>query len=45
MPDLLRQEVIAAATIVVVKVGTRVLTHPDGTLDEARIARLAEELN
>ncbi|MBC8351344.1 MAG: glutamate 5-kinase [Planctomycetes bacterium] len=45
MPDLLRQEVIAAANIVVVKVGTRVLTHADGTLDEARIARLAEELN
>ena len=34
MPDLLRQEVVAAATIVVVKVGTRVLTHDDGTLDE-----------
>ncbi|MCA9146926.1 MAG: glutamate 5-kinase, partial [Planctomycetales bacterium] len=45
MPDLLRQEVIAAANIVVVKVGTRVLTHADGTLDETRIARLSEELN
>jgi glutamate 5-kinase len=45
MPDLLRQEVIAAANIVVVKVGTRVLTHADGTLDETRISRLAEELN
>lgn len=45
MTDLLRQEVIAAAKIVVVKVGTRVLTHVDGTLDETRIARLAEELN
>ncbi len=45
MTDLLRQEVIAAAKIVVVKVGTRVLTHKDGTLDESRIARLAEELN
>lgn len=45
MPDLLRQEVIAAANIVVVKVGTRVLTHTDGTLDETRISRLAEELN
>ncbi len=45
MPDLLRQEIAAAATTVVVKVGTRVLTHADGTLDEERIARLAEELN
>lgn len=45
MPDLLRQEVIAAADIVVVKVGTRVLTHADGKLDETRIACLSEELN
>lgn len=45
MPDLLRQEVATAATTMVVKVGTRVLTNPDGTLDEAQISRLAEELN
>jgi glutamate 5-kinase len=43
--DLLRQEVIATADIVVVKVGTRVLTHTDGTLDDLQIARLAEGLN
>lgn len=44
-PDLLRQEVTAAAQLVVVKVGTRSLTHPDGTLDQERIGRLAEELS
>lgn len=44
MTDLLRQEIAISADTIVVKVGTRVLTHDDGTLDEARIARLAEEL-
>lgn len=44
MPDPLRQEVIAAAHTVVVKVGTRVLTRPDATLNTERISRLAEEL-
>jgi glutamate 5-kinase len=44
MPDPLRQEVIAAAHTIVVKVGTRVLTRPDATLNTERIARLAEEL-
>ena len=45
MTDLLRQEIAAVAETVVVKVGTRVLTHPDGTLNEDRIAILAEELS
>src|SRR5687768_3168648 len=40
----LRQSVIAAAHTVVVKVGTRVLTHESGTLDLARIELLAEEI-
>ena len=44
MPDSLRQEVIAAAHTVVVKVGTRVLTRPDATLNTERIGLLAEEL-
>lgn len=44
MPDPLRQEIISAAHTVVVKVGTRVLTRPDATLNTERIARLAEEL-
>ena len=43
MTDLVRQEV-ATAELVVVKVGTRVLTCADGTLDDARIAHLAEEI-
>ncbi len=45
MTDLLRQEIAAAATTIVVKVGTRVLTRADGTLNQDRITRLAEELN
>jgi glutamate 5-kinase len=45
MTDLLRQEIATAAETVVVKVGTRVLTLPDGRLDEQRIAALAEELH
>lgn len=45
MTDLLRQEIATAATTLVVKVGTRVLTRPDGTLNEERIAQLAEELH
>ena len=44
MSDPLRQEVIAAAHTIVVKVGTRVLTRPDATLNTERIARLAEEI-
>ena len=45
MTDLLRQEIAATATTIVVKVGTRVLTHENGTLDEPRITQLAEELS
>jgi len=45
MTELLRQEVAAAADIIVVKVGTRVVTHQGGVLNEERIAQLAVELN
>ncbi len=45
MTDLLRQEIAANAKTLVVKVGTRVLTHDDGRLNEERIASLAEDLN
>ena len=45
MTDLLRQEIATAATTIVVKVGTRVLTRSDGRLDQQRITQLAEELN
>ena len=44
MTDLLRQEIATAADTIVVKVGTRVLTHADGTLDTTQIASLAEQL-
>lgn len=45
MTDLLRQEISATASTMVVKVGTRVLSHENGTLNEQRITQLAEELN
>ncbi len=45
MPDLLRQEIAALATTIVVKVGTRVLTGEDGCLNQERVAQLAEELH
>ncbi|MCE9545867.1 MAG: glutamate 5-kinase [Planctomycetia bacterium] len=45
MHDLLRQEVAATADLVVVKVGTRVLTGDDGLLNRARVTSLAEELH
>ncbi|MCC9605739.1 glutamate 5-kinase [Blastopirellula sp. JC732] len=45
MTDLLRQEIAATADLIVVKVGTRVLTSPDGTLNRERIAQFAEEMS
>ena len=44
MTDLVRQEVVTTADLVVVKVGSRVLTQADGTIDGSRIAELAEQL-
>ena len=45
MLDAVRQEVIALASTVVVKVGTNVLTHEDGTLDPRRLQALADQLH
>jgi len=45
MTDPLRQKIATAADMLVVKVGTRVLTGAAGALDEQRIAALAEELH
>jgi len=45
MRSLLRQEVAATADLLVVKVGTRVLTGPEGLLDRTRVETLAEELH
>jgi glutamate 5-kinase len=44
MKDLLRQEIAALATTIVVKVGTRVLTRDDGQLDAERIQQLADQV-
>ena len=44
MLDAVRQEIAATSKTVVVKVGTRVLTHGDGTLDHDRVTALAEQL-
>ena len=45
MVDLLRQEIAAIAEIVVVKVGTRVLTDEYGLLNHQRIAGLVEQIH
>ena len=45
MPDLLRQEVATTADLIVVKVGTRVLTHRYGALNENTLAQLAEQIS
>jgi len=44
MIDPVRQEVIALAHTVVVKVGTNVLTSPDGVLSRQRLQALADQL-
>ena len=45
MVDLLRQEIATIAEIVVVKVGTRVLTDEHGLLNHQRIADLVEQIH
>jgi glutamate 5-kinase len=44
MPDPVRQEIAARSKTIVVKVGTRVLTHGDGTLDQERVTAIAEQI-
>jgi glutamate 5-kinase len=44
MSEFVRQEIMSSAELVVVKVGTRVLTHTDGTLDKDRVADIAGQL-
>jgi glutamate 5-kinase len=43
--DLVRDDVVLSARTWVVKVGTSVLTGPDGILDPARIGHLAEQIS
>jgi len=45
MTDTTRKDVSATARLVVVKVGTRVLTRPDGLLDAARIEAIARQID
>ena len=44
MLDPVRKEIAAASRTVVVKVGTRVLTHEDGTLNQDQVTDLADQL-
>jgi glutamate 5-kinase len=44
MLDAVRQEIAATSKLIVVKVGTRVLTHGDGTLDHDRVTAIAEQI-
>jgi glutamate 5-kinase len=44
MLDPIRQEIAARSTTIVVKVGTRVLAHGDGTLDQNRVTAIAEQI-
>lgn len=43
--DLVRQEIAAEARLLVVKVGTQVVSHADGRLNTERIEQLAEEIH
>ena len=45
MTDPIRQQIATAADLIVVKVGTRVLTGPDGLLDSARIESLGRQID
>jgi glutamate 5-kinase len=44
MLDAVRQEIASTSKTVVVKVGTRVLTNDDGTLDHDRVTGIAEQI-
>jgi len=45
MTHATRQQIVSAARLLVVKVGTRVLTGPDGLLDAARIEALGRQFD
>jgi glutamate 5-kinase len=44
MQDAARQQIADRCKTVVVKVGTRVLAHEDGTLDHAQVTSIAEQI-
>lgn len=43
MSTLSRTDAVAAATLIIVKVGTRVLTTADGLLDSQRVEQLGQQ--
>ena len=45
MKNLVRREVIETAQTLVVKIGTNVLSRPDDSLDETRVAALCEQIH
>jgi glutamate 5-kinase len=45
MRSLLRDEILKTSDVIVVKVGTNVLTHANGLLNEERIAQLTDDLS
>lgn len=45
MSDPFRQQIAATARLIVVKVGSRVLTGPDGLLDLTRIESLGQQID
>jgi glutamate 5-kinase len=44
MIDPVRQQITASSKTVVIKVGTRVLTHDDGSLDPDQVTAIAEQI-
>jgi glutamate 5-kinase len=42
--ELVRKEIVTDCNLIVVKVGTRVLTHPGGGIDQQHITQLANDL-
>jgi glutamate 5-kinase len=45
MSELIRRTIVGSAKLIVIKVGTRVLTESDGTLNPRRIEHLAEQIH
>jgi glutamate 5-kinase len=44
MIDIVRQEVVQSADLIIIKIGTNVLSQADGTLDRAHLAHLAGQV-
>ena len=44
MLDLVRQEIVQSAPLIIIKIGTNVLSRDDGTLDRDHLAHLGEQV-